>query len=219
MWLPVVLALVALVIFLCCRCPKRPFAYSPDNLHSFINDTIIPFFKDQRSSAYQFAVLLFLSDKDVHNITDMNFYPSDTSGQPICDRNYPSMPLETASYGNYIVARPVHNNRHSEEVIFGKYSTINSPFDKLWRAYVNRNGTSPKSILLYSWNQPCARCTDVIIRALEDKPYRKTEVIVVHTRPWSSSETERELKMNRDKLTKMGITVKSVACPRKVLPA
>ena len=192
----------------------------PDNLDSFINDAIIPSFKDQRSSDYQFAVLLLLSDEDFRNITDMTFHPSNRSGRPILDNTYTSMPQGTSSYGNYIVARPDRNHRHSEEVIFGLHSTNNTPFEKLWGAYVDsHNNAPPKYILLYSWNQPCSRCTEAIIRALEESPYHRTKAIVVHTRYWQLSEDEQESRKNREKLISRNIAVKQVVCPRPVPPA
>ena len=174
---------------------------------------VIPSFKDQRLYEYQFAVLLLLSEEDFRNITNMTIHPSNGFGQPILDNTYTSMPQ--GNYDNYIVARPDNNNRHSEEVIFGIHSTANTPFEKLWRAYVEKHNAPPKHILLYSWNQPCSRCTEAIIRALEESPYHRTEAIVVHTRYWQLEDEEKS-KRNRDRLISRNIAVKQVVCPRQV---
>ena len=120
-------------------------------------------------------------------------------------------------YQNYIVASPSSNSWHSEEEILGKYSSINSPFSQLWNAYVKHNGSPPKCVLLYSWNLPCSRCTDVIIRSLNDSMYRCTSVIVAHTIFWRS-ESEDEHRMNTEKLSQENITVEQVRYPKRLSP-
>ena len=186
----------------------------PNQLHKFINKTVIPSFKGQRASKqYQFAVLLLLSENDYNNITKISFDPCDRSGQPLLDDGHPVMPNNASSYGNYVVARPIDNCNHSEEEIFGKYSNSGSPFTQLWNAYINNNGAIPSCVLLYSWNLPCSRCTDVIIRAFEESPYNQTKVIVVHTTFWRSETND---KKNTKKLTIMNITVENVICPVRI---
>ena len=148
--------------------------YVPTPFERFINETIIEYFKGQRSpNQYQFAVVL-LSDQDFsNNITHMTFNPCDeyVYNRPVLDNGCSAMPKEVFNYDNYLVARPVDNDHHSEEVIFGKTLphkvkfnktlTYESRFNYLWRAFRNRHSeTSPKYVLLYSWNQPCNRCTD-----------------------------------------------------------
>ena len=179
------------------------------NFHHFITNTIIPTFSRQRSSGYQFAVLLLLSEIDLANIAHMTFFPHDFWGQPFVDKDYPTMPQDVLRYGNYIVAHPRDNSCHSEEEIFGKYSSIESPFDNLWNTYVEQNHSFPKCILLYTWNLPCSRCTDVIIRSLEESQYHRTSVIVAHTTYWRS-ESELEHSRNRDKLMNNNISVEQV---------
>ena len=194
----------------------RQRKYLPKELKSFINDRVIPCFKDQRkTNENQFAVVLPLPDSDYATV---RFEPSDELGWPVLNKEHPVMPKDEEGYSNYIAAQPINNNCHSEEVIFGKYSTINSPFDELWRAYVDRNGTSPICILLYSWNQPCARCTDVIIRVAEEKSRDQTKFVVVHTTFWPS-ETENEREANREKLIKNDITIYHVRYPEFIPPA
>ena len=120
---------------------KRSLASLPYNFNGFINKTIIPFFKDQRATGYQFAVLLLLSEDNLRDITKTVFTPS-YLGRPFVNKDHPLMPNDSASYGNYIVAQPVDNSHHSEEEIFGKYSSTNSPFIQLWNSYIRYNGTS-----------------------------------------------------------------------------
>ena len=120
------------------------------------------------------------------------------------------------NYGNYIVARPISNSWHSEEEIFG--SSINSHFYELWTAYVRHNHSPPKCVLLYTWNLPCSRCTDVIIRSLNDSMYRCTSVIVAHTIYWRS-ESEDKHRKNIQKLRQENITVEQVPYPKRLSPA
>ena len=187
---------------------ERTLTSLPSNFHNFITTTIIPSFEKQRLTRYQFAVVVFLSKKDFNNICDMPFVPS-YGGQPLLNNSHPSMPQNAI---NYIAARPSSDGCHSEEEIFGKYSSINSPFSQLWSAYVRRNGSPPKCILLYSWNLPCSRCTDVIIRSLNDNMYSCTSVIVAHTIFWRS-ESEDKHRKDKEKLKKENITVVQVPYP------
>ena len=196
----------------------RPVIPLPDNFHHFITTSIIPSFNKQRSSGYQFAVLLLLSEKDLVNLTQMTFSPCNSLGQPFLNRDYSTMPQYVSRYGNYIVARPRDNSCHSEEEIFGKYSSIDSPFDNLWNTYFERNHSFPKCILLYTWNLPCSRCTDVIIRSLEERQYHRTSVIVAHTIYWRS-EIELEHSRNRDKLINGNISVEQVKYSPFLSPA
>ena len=205
---------------------KRSLAPFPDNFHNFINNRIIPSFKNQRATGqYQFAVLVLLSEDDLKDISHMSFTPSNYLDQPLVDKDYTSMPRhDSASYGNYIVARPRHNNWHSEEEIFSGGNSVKlmagSPFRHLWDAYVDHhNGDDPKCILLYSWNLPCSRCTKVIIKSLKDWPYNVTNVIVAHTTYWKLSESSDEHRENEDKLKKENINVKHVKNPTSISPA
>ena len=186
----------------------------PNNFHNFITAIIIPSFEKQRLTRYQFAVVVLLSEKDLNNICGMKFIPS-YEGQPILDKHHPSMPKSAI---NYIAARPSSDGCHSEEEIFGKYSSINSPFSQLWTAYLKRNRSTPKCVLLYSWQLPCSRCTDVIIRSLNDSMYRCTSVIVAHTIYWRS-ESEEEHRENEKKLKKENIAVVQVPYPEYLSPA
>ena len=198
---------------------ERPVACLPYQFHDFVVQKIIPYFNDQRLSAYQFAVVVLLSENDFDNIFQTSFIPSDFWGRPILNKNVPSMPQDLTKYGNYVVARPSSNSCHSEEEIFGQYSVIDTPFYDLWRAYVECNGTSPKCILIYSWNLPCSRCTEAIIRSLREEPYNRVSVILAHTIFWTRSESDSQHKINREKLMGQNITVEQVKYPEQLLPA
>ena len=195
---------------------KRVILLLPNNFQDFITGIIIPSFKDQCLTGNQFAVVVLLSENDLYNIFDTTFVPSN-GGQPLLNKYHPSMPHDTTHYGNYIVAHP-NNSWHSEEEIFGKYFSINSHFCELWTAYMRRNGSPPKCVLLYTWNLPCSRCTDVIIRSLNDNMYRCTSVIVAHTIYWRS-ESEEEHRENKEKLKKENIAVVQVPYPEYLSPA
>ena len=197
---------------------KRAILLLPDNFHSFITATIIPSFKQQRLTGNQFAVVVLLSEKDLHDIFGTTFVPSN-GGKPLLDNSHPSMPHNAINYGNYIVARPSSCSWHSEEEIFG-YSSINSPFSQLWTAYEKLNHSPPKCVLLYSWQLPCSRCTDVIIRSLNDNMYRVrcTSVIVAHTIYWKS-ESEDKRRENKEKLKKERINVVQVPYSVRLSPA
>ena len=190
----------------------------PLNFNHFIVTKVVPYFKDQRATGYQFAVVLLLSEYNMNNINQTTFTPSNLWGKPILDKSSLFMPNDLSVYGNYIVAIPVGNNRHSEEVLFGQNSCIKSPFSHLWRAYVKRNHARPKCILIYSWNLPCSCCTDVIIRSLGEEPYNSTSVIVAHTIFWRS-EDDFVHKRNKEKLMSKNIVVEQVKYPTVLPPA
>ena len=195
---------------------KRAILPLPDNFSRFIIDIIVPFFNEQRLTANQFAVVVLLSEDDIDNILGTRFVPSN-GRQPLLNKYHPSMPLNASHYGNYIVARP-SNSWHSEEEIFGKYSSINSPFSQLWTAYMKRNHSHPKCVLLYTWNLPCSRCTDVIIRSLNNNMYRCTSVIVAYSTYWQK-ELGGQYIENEEKLKKENIVVKEVPYPIFIPPA
>ena len=196
---------------------KRTLTPLPNNFHNFITTIIIPSFEKQRLTGYQFSGVVLLSEKNFNNIFSTTFVPG-YGGQPLLDNSHPLMPHNAIHYSNYITARPISNSWHSEEEIFGKYSSINSPFRQLWTAYMKCNRSTPKCVLLYSWQLPCSRCTDVIIRSLNDNMYRCTSVIVAHTIYWKS-ESEDKHRENKEKLKKERINVVQVPYPVRLSPA
>ena len=198
---------------------KRMLTSLPNNFHNFITTIIIPSFEKQRLTGYQFSAVVLLSEKNFNNICSTTFVPG-YGGQPLLDNSHPLMPHNATHYGNYIAAHPISNSWHSEEEIFGKYmySSLDSPFRQLWTAYMRRNRSTPKCVLLYTWNLPCSRCTDVIIRSLNDSMYRRTSVIVAHTIYWRS-ESEEEHRENEKKLKKENIAVVQVPYPEYLSPA
>ena len=199
---------------------ERPVTQLPHEFYNFITQKIIPYFNDQRIAAYQFAVVVLLSESDFDNICQTSFTPSDNLGRPILNKAFSVMPQDLKKYGNYVVARPSINSHqcHSEEAIFEKYSVIDSPFSHLWSAYVERNGAYPKCILIYSWNLPCSRCTEAIIRSLGEKPYNSVSVIVAHTQLWLG-EFVSDWNKNREKLASKNITVQQIRYPIRLSPA
>jgi hypothetical protein len=183
--------------------------YVPDHFHDFIGRRIIPDFSHQRKTCYyQFAVVALFSERDLVNIQQMGFYPSDLLGKPILDKTVAVMPKDPASYRNYIVARTT-NNYHSEEKLFGRHCSelTDTPFNHLWRAYWKHNHSHPKCIMIYSWNFPCSCCTDTIIKSLGEAPYNSVSVIVAHTTFWSR-DTDHE--MSRKRLESKNISVEHV---------
>ena len=198
---------------------ERQVTRLPHHFRDFVVYKIIPYFNDQRMFAYQFAVVVLLSEDDFDNIRQTRFTPSDFWGKPILNKTVSVMPQELTKYGNYIVARPSSNSCHSEEEIFGPYSVNNSPFSHLWSAYVESNGAYPKCVLIYSWNLPCSRCTKAIIRSLGEEPYNSVSVIVAHTIFWNRSESESQHKINTEKLVSKNITVEQVPYPDYLPPA
>ena len=186
---------------------ERP-RYVRDDFYDFINQRIIPDFRGQCQSRFkQFAVVLLLSEFDLLNIKRMSFCP-DLLGKPILDKTVPVMPRDPASYRNYIVAR-TNNKCHSEKKLFGNCSELtDTPFNHLWRAYLEHHRSYPRCILIYSWNFPCSHCTDLILKSLgELTPYSSVSTIVAHTRFWSK-DTHHE--MSTKKLESMNISVEYV---------
>ena len=195
---------------------RRMLTPLPNSFHNFIIGIIIPSFEKQRLTGYQFAVVVLLSEEDIDNICGTRFIPSN-GRKPTLNKYHPSMPRNAIHYGNYIVARP-NGSWHSEEEIFGKYSSIDSLFSQLWTAYVKRYHSRPKCILLYSWNLPCSRCTDVIIRSLNDDTYRRTSAIVAYSTYWQK-ELGEQYTENEEKLKNENITVEEVQYPTFIPPA
>ena len=110
----------------------------------------------------------------------MKFHPHDP---PITNNSKLSMPDD---YHNYIVARPLNDSHHAEEVILEN-------LNQLWKGFMSHNhGIPPKCLILYSWNFPCTRCTDLIIRSFNKPPYKSVSVIVAATAYW-----EKELHETR----------------------
>ena len=184
---------------------ERPL-FVTNQFHDFIVDRIIPYFNRQRKAHHlQFAVVLLLSESDLVNIKQTRFIPSDVFGRPIVNNSFSLMPHDPAKYGNYIVAK-AGKKYHSEEKLFGE---IDSPFNNLWHAYMERNHAYPKCVFIYSWNLPCSCCTDLIIRSLEKNPYNSVSVVVAHTTVWSK-ETVWDHEKSREKFKSKNITVEQV---------
>ena len=188
---------------------ERPLCI-PNHFREFIVEKIIPYFNCQRKANHlQFAVVLLLSESDLANIKQTRFSPSDAFGRPIVNNSFSLMPQDPSKYGNYIVARP-SIRYHSEVKLFEQCSEMtDTPFNHLWRGYVERNRAYPKCVLIYSWYLPCSHCTDVIIKSLGEEPYNRVSVVVAHTAVWSK-ETVWDHENSKEKLKSKNIAVEQV---------
>ena len=178
---------------------------NPEDFEKFIGHDVIMKFEGQRQVKFQFFVVLLASEDDLRDLSCITFHPHNPSSpwQPLIDNRELTMPSADC-YGNYIVARFESCQYHSEEVVFGpKYD---NPFSQLWSAYLRKNdGNQPKSIVMYSWNFPCARCTELIVRILSEQRYSGVHVLIAYSRIWDSEEgypevAERNKKEMRDRI-------------------
>jgi hypothetical protein len=191
----------------------------PEHIRTYIAESLIPSFIDQRAGN-QFAVVLLLSETDYQNINEVKLSPSDINGKPKIDNSLEVLPQSTQLYCNYIVARPtIRKGIHSEREIFDIGSTDcsnNSRFEDLWDAYCcQHNQVHPKYILLYSWNLPCENCTDLIIKSLQRSPYNSAVVIVVYTCVWKEEEAPQR-ECSKERMISHGINVEEVMYPKFV---
>ena len=154
----------------------------PKNFDTFVRKIIVPNFSQQRRcDQNQFAVLLFVTEKDFRDINQMKFHPHDS---PITNNKRLSMPDNEDDYHNYIVARPQNDKYHAENVIFDN-------LDRLWKGFMSRsNKIPPKCFILYSFNFPCTKCTNLIIRSFNKPPYKSVSVIVAATAYWDRESHE-----------------------------
>jgi hypothetical protein len=181
--------------------------FTPEDFKQFIGYNVIMTFEKQRLVKFQFFVVLLASEDDLRDLTNMTFHPhkSLSPRQPLLNNQELTMPSAN-HYGNYIVARFESCQYHSEEVVFGpKYD---NPFSQLWSAYVHENGRRPKAIIMYSWNFPCGRCTDLIVDILGEQQYSVLDdvrVLIAYSRVWDSEEgyprvVERNMEKMRDRI-------------------
>ena len=167
----------------------------PNDFDKFIRKVIVPKFEQQRlyDRQKQFAVLLLATEEDLRDIRQMKFYPNDP---PITNNCKLSMPDNEMDYRNYIVARPENDNHHAEKEIFGH-------LDQLWNSFIRHNhGIPPKCFILYSWNFPCTKCTQLVINSFNKPPYKSVSVIVAATAFWEKERHEvryqNEKKMQQE---------------------
>ena len=184
----------------------------PESIRTYIVNSLIPSFMDQRAGN-QFAVVLLLSETDYQNINGLKLSPSDINGKPKIDNSQRALPLST-QYCNYIVARPtIREAIHSEREIFAIGSTNHSNksrFNELWDAYCcQHNWVHPECILIYSWNLPCKNCTDLIVKSLQRSPYNSAAVIVAYTSEWRE-ESIPQRQQNKERMLRTGIIVEEV---------
>ena len=159
----------------------------PEGFETFIRETIVPTFESQRRSKQkQFAVLLLISEHELMDLDRIEFYPSH---QPLTSNTSLYMPVLEREFRNYIVARPQRKGLyHAEDIIFEK-------LDQLWSGYLRNNGgVPPKCFILYTWNVPCSRCTDLIIRSFNEDQYKAVSVIVAATAWWKMEKRKVRLE-------------------------
>ena len=149
---------------------------------SFIRKVIVPKFEQQRcNDQKQFAVLILATNEDLRHIGQMKFHPHDP---PITNNYKLSMPDNAKDYHNNIVARPKNNKYHAEKEIF-------KHLDKLWDGFMRHNNwIPPKCFILYSWNFPCTKCTQMIINSFNKPLYKSVSVIVAATAFWDKEDHE-----------------------------
>ena len=172
----------------------RPKVTLPLDFDTFIQGVVEPTFEShRRKKQNQFAVLMLTSDEELMNPVDLiKFYPR-PSNLPPTSQSSLSMPASEEDYHNYIVARPRNNHVHSEALIFQN-------LDKLCKGYSSHNnGIPPKCFILYSWNFPCTKCTDLIIKSFNRRQYRAVKVIVAARKRWTK-ETRAECHQSIQKM-------------------
>lgn len=174
----------------------RSMIGAPNDFDNFIRHVIVPKFEKQRlyGRQNQFAVLVLATDEDLRNISQMKFHPHDP---PIINNENLSMPDNEKECHNYIVARPdINANHHAEKEIF-------EHLDQLWNGFLRHSrGIPPKCFILYSWNFPCTKCTQLIIDSFNKLRYKSVNVMVAATAFWDKEEHEiryqNEAKMRQE---------------------
>ena len=153
----------------------------PDGFDAFIRDVVVPKFESQRRKKQkQFAVLILISEEEQMDLNLVTFQPSNPS---LTSKSSLYMPTSEEDYHNYIVARPrKKKDFHAEDIIFEKLS-------QLWDGYLSHNNyVPPKCFILYTWNVPCTKCTDLIIKSFNESRYKAVNVIVATTAWWKKEE-------------------------------
>ena len=173
----------------------RSMIGAPNDFDNFIRHVIVPKFEKQRlyGRQNQFAVLVLVTDEDLRNISQMKFHPYDP---PIINNDNLSMPDNEKEYHNYIVARPdINANHHAEKEIF-------EHLDQLWNGFMRHSrGIPPKCFILYSWNFPCTKCTQLIIDSFNKPRYKSVSVIVAATAYWEKRKIreQNEAKIEQER--------------------
>ena len=195
--------------------PNRSTPALPLKFHTFIRRGVIDHFNEQRVQRDQFAVLLFIDqgvDLKTNIDTNVRFYPTDIR---LTHADYPFWPKDKQNFGNFMVARPEPSlSKHAEEILL-------EHFPKIWDVYQQREGQSPKYVILYSWTMPCAnRCTPKLIRCINssNKYTDHTKFIVAYTIHWCKEnilDTEQSKKSLRDR----DVIVEWVKYDKKLCPS
>ncbi len=183
---------------------------SRSRLRSFVQNTIIPNFSEQRIRGDQFAALILL-DCDLKDITSTILSPQD----PMVDRDNPYYPHPHSpqQQNNYLVARPDkqrYGTTHAEVML------INN-FDSLWSAYLrSHSGREPQHVLLYSWIMPCKNCTKRIC-SLQPLSCKITVVYTIDCRKGEDRD-QIQTEENTKILNGAGVEVYKVGYPYELPP-
>ena len=199
--------------------PNRSTPVLPLKFHTFIRRDVIDIFNQQRVRRDQFAVLLFIGenlDLNTNIDTSVSFYTTEADSQRcLTHATYPFWPIDPQNFGNFMVARPEPSwSQHAEEILL-------EHFPKIWNVYQQREGQSPKYVILYSWTMPCAkRCTPKLIKCItsSNKYTEYTKFIVAYTIHWRKediSDTEQSKKSLRDR----DVIVERVDYDKKLSPS
>ncbi|PIK37704.1 hypothetical protein BSL78_25462 [Apostichopus japonicus] len=109
----------------------------------------------------QFAVVVMISQQELAD-WNVNYQPSDASGNPLIDWSRPLSPSNQNQYVNFIVAVPNHIGEHSERQIMPHLGQL------LQRFRITHDNQNPAAIILYTRICPCQDCTDDIIHSFHE---------------------------------------------------
>lgn len=199
--------------------PNRSTPVLPLEFHTFIRRDVIDIFNQQRVQRDQFAVLLFIDENlDINtNIdTSVSFYTTEADNKRcLTHANYPFWPIDPQNFGNFMVARPEPSwSQHAEEILLER-------FPKIWEVYQQREGRSPKYVILYSWTMPCTkRCTPKLIRCItsSNKYTEDTKFIVAYTIHWCKEDVS-DIEHSKKSLHDHDVIVEKVDYDKKLFPS
>ena len=134
-----------------------------ESFHAFVQRIVDLFAKQRNEQQYQFAVLFLthlpLSEITVSNMTFQTQAGAVNTPDEATDCSVPMFP-PLDNLCNYMVARP-QNNRHAEVRLMDDLETLLCMYSSLGMPQC-------RSLVLYSWLLPCLRCTEYIVKMLQD---------------------------------------------------
>ena len=184
MWVWIIFFTVIIMIIGLYRCWKT---WELKIFRKFIRDKVITTFHNQRQREDddRFAVLILTNSTSLFQLSWMSFKRCNSSNslirwllqlETLFDSSYPSYPVR-GQLDYYIVARAEStgwlSEKHPESILLER-------LNELKLAYQTHYGEKAKTILLYSWKLPCARCVDEINQAFSTDR-SDSRVIIVYT--------------------------------------